>query len=184
MLAGKKMPPPPPLLSYFPLAKGAPERRLPASGQESARRRLMQGRSRRSRFSLLLLDHGELYLEDHGCYFHPASTQQATLLGLRTTKKLKGRLRVASCSLTFEPEELTVPIMRILLKELYGGASMHTEGGAEAFEITTTTGVMTKRDLLQPFSTCRLAASGAVASGAAASPTAGTAADSNNKLRL
>ena len=136
------------------------------------------------RFSLLLLDHGELYLEDHGCYFHPASTQQATLLGLRTTKKLKGRLRVASCSLTFEPEELTVPIMRILLKELYGGASMHTEGGAEAFEITTTTGVMTKRDLLQPFSTCRLAASGAVASGAAASPTAGTAADSNNKLRF
>ena len=90
--------------------------------------------TRRSRFSLLLLDHGELYLEDHGCFFHPASPAQAQLLGLRTTKKLKGRLRVASCSLTFEPEELAAPLMRIALRELHGPATERVEAGAEAFE--------------------------------------------------
>ena len=45
----------------------------------------MHRSTRRSRFSLLLLDHGELYLEDHGCFFHPASPAQAQLLGLRIT---------------------------------------------------------------------------------------------------
>ena len=121
-------------------------------------RRAMRG-TRRSRFSLLLLDHGELYLEDHGCFFHPASPAQAQLLGLRTTKKLKGRLRVASCSLTFEPEELAAPLMRIALRELHGPATERVEAGAEAFEVTAA-GVLTKRDLLQPFATCRLAAEG------------------------
>ena len=115
--------------------------------------------TRRSRFSLLLLDHGELYLEDHGCFFHPASPAQAQLLGLRTTKKLKGRLRVASCSLTFEPEELAAPLMRIALRELHGPAAERMEAGAEVFEVTVA-GVMTKRDLLQPFAACRLAAEG------------------------
>ena len=120
-----------------------------------------RGGTRRSRFSLLLLDHGELYLEDHGCFFHPASPAQAQLLGLRTTKKLKGRLRVASCSLTFEPEELAAPLMRIALRELHGPATERVEPGAEAFEVTAV-GVMTKRDLLQPFAACRLAAEGGV----------------------
>ena len=120
-----------------------------------------RGGTRRSRFSLLLLDHGELYLEDHGCFFHPASPAQAQLLGLRTTKKLKGRLRVASCSLTFEPEELAAPLMRIALRELHGPATERVEAGAEAFEVTAV-GVMTKRDLLQPFAACRLAAEGGV----------------------
>ena len=115
-------------------------------------------KGRRSRFSLLLLDHGELYLEDHGCFFHPASPAQAQLLGLRTTKKLKGRLRVASCSLTFEPEELAAPLMRIALRELYGPVSERVEAGAEAFEVSAG-GVMTKRDLLQPFASCRLVCS-------------------------
>ena len=85
----------------------------------------MLGRNTRRRFSLLLLDHGELYLEDHGCFFHPASSAQASLLGLRTTKKLKGRLRVASSSLTFEPEDTAAPLMRVLLRELVGMDCRH-----------------------------------------------------------
>ena len=39
------------------------------------------GRSqRRSRFSLLMLDHGELYLEDHASHFHPSQAQAPRLL--------------------------------------------------------------------------------------------------------
>ena len=136
--------------------------------------------TRRSRFSLLLLDHGELYLEDHGCFFHPASPAQAQLLGLRTTKKLKGRLRVASCSLTFEPEELAAPLMRIALRELHGPATERVEAGAEAFEVTAA-GVLTKRDLLQPFATCRLAAEGGGGEDAA---TAAAAAAATAQLRF
>ncbi|KAF5298434.1 hypothetical protein FQR65_LT01213 [Abscondita terminalis] len=67
----------------------------------------------KGRFSLLLLEPGEIYFEDFSACLIPSDT---------TTKnyelnKQTGRLRMCSKSLVFDPQDLTKPIVKIPLKD-------------------------------------------------------------------
>lgn len=87
----------------------------------------------RNRFSLLLLSHGELYFEDFSVfYFPPASTEDesirrcgavravpqapadtVTVLRTHTSRKMRGRLKLCSHSLVFDPQDITYPIVKL-----------------------------------------------------------------------
>ena len=78
----------------------------------------MYGRGRRRpRFSLLQLDYNESFFIDLGCILdveEPAGQK----LGLRGARRLKGRLKVGSWSLTFDPEDPETPLLRLPMREM------------------------------------------------------------------
>ena len=78
----------------------------------------MYGRGRRRpRFSLLQLDYNESFFIDLGCILdveEPAGKK----LGLRGARRLKGRLKVGSWSLTFDPEDPETPLLRLPMREM------------------------------------------------------------------
>ena len=59
-------------------------------------------------FSPLMLDFGERFIRDVGVLLAP-SAEQADALGLRTTRARKGRLKLATWSLTFVPDDAGAP---------------------------------------------------------------------------
>lgn len=65
------------------------------------------------RFSLLLLDPGEIYFEDFSSSFIPPDTTPKTY----ESKKQDGRLKMCSKSLVFEPKDLNRPLIKIPLKD-------------------------------------------------------------------
>ncbi|KAL1493970.1 hypothetical protein ABEB36_009649 [Hypothenemus hampei] len=67
----------------------------------------------KSRFSLLLLDPGEIYFEDFSCTFIPADATRKTY----DIKSQEGRLKMCSKSLVFEPKDYTKPLIKIPFKE-------------------------------------------------------------------
>lgn len=67
----------------------------------------------KSRFSLLLLDPGEIYFEDFSSTFIPPDTSRKTY----DNKKQEGRLKMCSKSLVFEPKDFTKPLIKIPFKE-------------------------------------------------------------------
>ncbi|XP_028128132.1 protein FAN [Diabrotica virgifera virgifera] len=67
----------------------------------------------KERFSLLLLDPGEIYFEDFSAIFIPPDITPKTY----DTKKQDGRLKMCSKSLVFDPKDISKPIIKILLKD-------------------------------------------------------------------
>ncbi|XP_066246823.1 protein FAN-like [Euwallacea similis] len=67
----------------------------------------------KSRFSLLLLDPGEIYFEDFSSTFVPPDTTRKTY----DIKKQEGRLKMCSKSLVFDPKDFTKPLIKIHFKE-------------------------------------------------------------------
>nr|CAH7741761.1 unnamed protein product [Callosobruchus chinensis] len=67
----------------------------------------------KERFSLLLLDPGEIYFEDFSAIFIPPDTTPKTY----DTKKQDGRLKMCSKSLVFDPKDINKPIIKIPLKD-------------------------------------------------------------------
>ncbi|KAL1518989.1 hypothetical protein AB1Y20_003258 [Prymnesium parvum] len=121
-------------------------------------------RRKTRRFHLLLLDHGETFIEDHAATFHP-SEAVAALLGLRLGRaSWKGRIHCGSKSLTFEPEELDAPLVRLLLSELTQPLlEWHARPHAPASEPLGESGflahaaaVLHKRETHQPFVSLKL----------------------------
>lgn len=65
------------------------------------------------RFSLLLLDPGEIYFEDFSAVLVPPDTTTKTY----DYKKQDGRLKMCSKSLVFDPKDINKPIIKIPLKD-------------------------------------------------------------------
>eukprot|EP01114_Cavostelium_apophysatum_P011697 TRINITY_DN260_c1_g1_i1.p1 TRINITY_DN260_c1_g1~~TRINITY_DN260_c1_g1_i1.p1 ORF type:complete len:896 (-),score=250.63 TRINITY_DN260_c1_g1_i1:12-2699(-) len=64
------------------------------------------------RFSLLLLDEGEYYFDDFsGFYYPPSETDE-----LSFKRRVKGRLKLCSLSVIFDPDDHKLPITRIPFK--------------------------------------------------------------------
>jgi len=106
----------------------------------------------RKRFSLLMLAYGERYLEDRAVILEPAPPL--------SDRRLKGRLKVATWSLTFEPDDPEAPLMRIMLRDCDGPPQPHSfeEDGVEAAGTADADGlslaprlVLHKRSAHQPF---------------------------------
>ena len=132
-------------------------------------------RRKARRFNLLLLDHGETFIEDHAVQMYPTEAL-AGALGVRAARFWRGRIHCASASLTFEPEEPDVPLLRVLLNDVEAplvewsagaaggrGTGNPWDGGRQ--EATVGEGfvcgsgsVLHKRESNQPFATLRLPA--------------------------
>ncbi|CAG9772021.1 unnamed protein product [Ceutorhynchus assimilis] len=67
----------------------------------------------KGRFSLLLLDPGEIYFEDFSGTFIPQDATRKTY----DVKRQEGRLKMCSKSLVFEPKDFTKPLIKIHLKD-------------------------------------------------------------------
>ncbi|RZB38733.1 protein FAN-like [Asbolus verrucosus] len=67
----------------------------------------------RGRFSLLLLDPGEIYFEDFSAVLIPPDITPKTF----DNKKQDGRLKMCSKSLVFDPRDINKPIIKIPLKD-------------------------------------------------------------------
>ncbi|KAL3913458.1 MAG: hypothetical protein SGPRY_007972, partial [Prymnesium sp.] len=126
---------------------------------------------RKSRFHLLLLEHGERFIDDHAATLIP-SDQLLSLLAISLARpSWKGRIHCGSRSLTFEPEEAEAPLLRVLLSELaqplveWGhtqGAgnpwdSIHCETVGEGGFIAHARSILHKQSINQPFVSLKLA---------------------------
>lgn len=65
------------------------------------------------RFSLLLLEPGEIYFKDYSVYLYPDNVTEAEAL----RRRQKGRLKVCSKSILFVPEDINHPILKFTLNE-------------------------------------------------------------------
>ncbi|XP_072024442.1 protein FAN-like [Amphiura filiformis] len=68
---------------------------------------------RKERFSLLLLEPSEIYFEDFSVFYYPCglTDEQAE------EKKLRGRLKVCSKSIVFEPQDTAYPVVKFMLRD-------------------------------------------------------------------
>ncbi|KAF7269361.1 hypothetical protein GWI33_017614 [Rhynchophorus ferrugineus] len=66
----------------------------------------------KERFSLLLLEPGEIYFEDFSAVFIPSDTTSSNY----DYKKQDGRLKMCSKSLVFDPKDISKPLIKISLK--------------------------------------------------------------------
>ncbi|XP_059177042.1 protein FAN-like [Physella acuta] len=103
------------------------------------------------RFSLLLLDPGEIYFEDFSVFYYPAglSLQQAI------NKKQRGHLKLCSKSIVFVPQEIQFPILKFPLRfvqnidEWTGGLFTKVEKGIMIS--TQQTVEMKEKNIVAPF---------------------------------
>eukprot|EP01031_Cornospumella_fuschlensis_P031956 gene31956-38639_t len=78
-------------------------------------------RKGRSRFNLLLLEHGEYYLEDFSALYFPLSLTTSSISFneiITDANKIQGRLKLCSRSLVFEPNDVRYPLMKFPYKGL------------------------------------------------------------------
>lgn len=61
------------------------------------------------RFSLLLLEPGEIYFKDYSVYLYPDNVSEAEA----QRRRQKGRLKICSKSILFVPEDVNHPIMKV-----------------------------------------------------------------------
>lgn len=75
----------------------------------------------KSRFSLLTLDEGEIYIEDHAAIYQlpeRGGSGSSFFSRFRSSTSLKGRLYMCSKSLMFDPQDLSYPIYKLYYKDL------------------------------------------------------------------
>lgn len=68
---------------------------------------------RKERFSLLLLEPSEIYFEDYSVFCYPANFSEEEAI----KRKQKGRLKICSKSLVFDPKDINKPILKFQLSE-------------------------------------------------------------------
>jgi hypothetical protein len=102
------------------------------------------------RFDLLLLEEGEYYLDDYSavrCSLPLLHTQSPQPGALGMCKQVRGRIKVCSRSLMFDPEDSSIPVssyafktMKAMMPTNFGraGDQSSPELGSELFVITTT----------------------------------------------
>ncbi|GIY03630.1 protein FAN [Caerostris extrusa] len=73
-----------------------------------------QESSNKERFSLLLLEPGEIYFEDYSCHCYPGKISESEAFRSRNQK---GRLKVCSKSLLFDPKDVCNPILKLPLRD-------------------------------------------------------------------
>jgi factor associated with neutral sphingomyelinase activation len=66
------------------------------------------------RFSLLLLEPSEIYFEDFSAIYYPAGSSESAALN----RKQRGRLKLCSKSVLFDPENATQPILKFSFREV------------------------------------------------------------------
>lgn len=62
------------------------------------------------RFSLLLLQHGEVYYEDFSVQYFPPDLSETEAL----RRNIRGRLKVCSHSIFFDPQDLRYPLIKVM----------------------------------------------------------------------
>ncbi|KAG8197532.1 hypothetical protein JTE90_007268 [Oedothorax gibbosus] len=67
----------------------------------------------KERFSLLLLEPGEIYFEDYSCHCYPGKTTESEAF----RRAHKGRLKVCSKSILFDPKDACHPILKFPLRD-------------------------------------------------------------------
>ncbi|GFS54697.1 protein FAN [Nephila pilipes] len=72
-----------------------------------------QESSSKERFSLLLLEPGEIYFEDYSCFCYPGKISESEAC----RRNQKGRLKVCSKSILFDPKDVCNPILKFPLRE-------------------------------------------------------------------
>ena len=72
----------------------------------------------RGRFNLLLLEYGELFFEDLAVFYYPIFPNHSTSFSQCDAVKLKGRLKVCSRSLIFEPNDERKPLYKFAFKAI------------------------------------------------------------------
>lgn len=80
----------------------------------------------RTRFNLLLLEYGEIFLEDISVYHFPhvpSNWNDQHHVDKCESLKQQGRLKICSKSLIFEPAEKRLPILRFPFKSIVGNLS-------------------------------------------------------------
>ena len=65
------------------------------------------------RFSLILLEPGEIYFEDYLVYYH---ANNSPLKNYNTNQQQKGNLKLCSKSLVFDPLDLNQPLIKFPFK--------------------------------------------------------------------
>ncbi|KAH6946918.1 hypothetical protein HPB50_016143 [Hyalomma asiaticum] len=73
------------------------------------------------RFSLLLLEPGEIYFKDYSVYLYPDNVKEAEA----QRRRQKGRLKVCSKSILFVPEDVNHPILKKQLSDVNAGVEPH-----------------------------------------------------------
>ena len=72
----------------------------------------------RGRFNLLLLEYGELFFEDLAVFYYPVFPNHSTSFAQCDAVKLKGRLKLCSRSLIFEPNDERKPLYKFAFKAI------------------------------------------------------------------
>eukprot|EP00117_Sycon_ciliatum_P047152 scpid28293/ scgid33705/ Protein FAN; Factor associated with neutral sphingomyelinase activation len=75
-----------------------------------------QTQSNQERFSLLLLDPGEIYFEDFSVFYYPIGLD----LEEAYERRQRGHLKVCSNSILFDPQDTSYPILRFLFRDCRG----------------------------------------------------------------
>ena len=72
----------------------------------------------RGRFNLLLLEYGELFFEDLAVFYYPVFPNHSTSFAQCDAVKWKGRLKLCSRSLIFEPNDERKPLYKFAFKAI------------------------------------------------------------------
>ena len=117
---------------------------------------MLRNRKARKRFSLLLLDEGEEYEGDYVGFLTPpdeckevtsaaqsssARSRQHSKDGQGTT--IKGRIRLCSVSVVFDPDEIRAPIIKFPLKDVQ---QLEPETNPDGFVLATTSFICMKEN--------------------------------------
>ncbi|KAI8736726.1 protein FAN [Biomphalaria glabrata] len=103
------------------------------------------------RFSLLLLDPGEIYFEDFSVFYYPAGLSKQQSLN----RQQRGHLKLCSKSIVFVPQEILFPILKFPLKyvknidEWSGGLFTKVERAIQI--LTDLTVEMKEKNIVAPF---------------------------------
>jgi factor associated with neutral sphingomyelinase activation len=90
------------------------------------------------RFNLFLLEENEFFLEDYICYHHKLENVRE-----------KGRLKICSRSLVFEPEELFLPLLKMSFKDMLECPSVHSWMSNRLARISTCQSSLDSREELK-----------------------------------
>ncbi|XP_077865319.1 protein FAN-like [Saccoglossus kowalevskii] len=69
--------------------------------------------SQAERFSLLLLEPGEIYFEDFSVFYYPQGLPEAEAI----KRKVRGRLKTCSKSILFDPQDMSYPIIKFPMRD-------------------------------------------------------------------
>ncbi|CAK4686895.1 unnamed protein product [Aphanomyces euteiches] len=94
----------------------------------TSKRQALGSKSGISRFSLLLLEDGEFFLDDFSVFKYPDPVFQCLTFDACVQRKTQGRLKLCTRSIMFEPQDPMLPILKFPFRD------MPISPGAEVFD--------------------------------------------------